>query len=1382
GWSFSSSPEAFNYLAAGETLVLTYTLSASDGHSGSDTQTVTVTITGTNDQPDISVGALDSASASVDETDAALSASGTLTVSDSDTSDTVDVSVTSVAASGTGGDGGISNADLLAMLSLSGASGNAADGTAGSLGWSFSSSPEAFNYLAAGETLVLTYTLSASDGHSGSDTQTVTVTITGTNDLAALSSASEELTEGDTAAAISTSGTLTISDVDSPETFVAQSSTAGSYGSFSIDQDGNWTYVADGAHDEFVAGQVYTDTFTVSSADGTETSVTINITGTNDAPVAAANSYTTAEDTPLVIAAPGVLANDTDAEADALSAVLVNGPAHGTLTLNGDGSFTYTPQADYNGPDSFTYKPNDGSADGNTVTVDLNVTAVNDSPAITSNGGSDSASISVAENSTAVTTVTSSDVDGPTVTYSIAGGADAAKFTIDAGTGVLSFVTAPDFENPTDAAGGSSVAGDNVYDVVVQASDGTLADTQAVAVTVSDVNAAPSINSDGAGATATISINENSTAVTTVSVLDDGENQAITYSLSGADASKFTISAAGVLTFASAPDFENPTDADHNNSYLVTVTANDGGLTDSQDITVNVDNVNDSNNAVSDKLVISTGTIGTFSTDVLTGNDLVNQQVVSVGGAALTAGALTFDAATQTFIYDATTGVGAGALSFTYTLADGSVGTVSFDVVNANPGYDLAVDGGYTAGTYQGSYLDAGGGNDQLDGGTAPDTLVGGSGTDTLVGGSGADILRGGAGNDTLDGQGDSGQFDLIDLSDGSTGINFTLTQSSTATTVNLSSIGLSSSTGDNYKNMEGVVGTNFNDTLNGSNLADELRGGGGNDSLNGNDGNDILKGDAGTDTLNGGAGNDTLIGGAGADTLTGGVGGTNVDTFVLTDAATFDTITDYESGEIIDITALLTTAAGTSGFVRFTAAGDIEIDADGSGDNYVKAAHINTGVTTATVSYSTGPGTSATAVLTKGAAPVALDMDGDGQVSFIGTDAGATFDYGYGYGQVGTGWVAGNDGILVRDANHDGQASASEIVFATGGSDLQGLAVYDSNHDGQLTSADASFADFQVWQDANSNGVVEAGEMTGLTALGIASISLSSDGVGYSAAGGDVQVVGTGSYTRSDGSTGVLADAVFVTGDRAPDAQTRSGSALTANSVLFGAVAAAGLLALPAAAQTHAADVGIPDPAEPHQGPLGAPALTIGVEQQDHSLSGESRMPLHEAADAPAMHEGVRFGELSHSQPGAFASEHAPRELSELASGTDAPQPPAAEPLAFAGAMPAISADMLEAAMAGIAHHSIGKTGGVPATHDGEPAKLTEILSDVLSNGPGGKPDIDSLLSAMGDSGHHHGDLTLALAMAEPFAHGGYGFQSNMTMMSVDETMVLHVAPAVSA
>ena len=115
------------------------------------------------------------------------------------------------------------------------------------------------------------------------------VNVTAQNDAAVLSADVRNLTETNAAADISSSGTLTISDVDSPATFVAQAGTAGSYGTFAIDSAGAWTYTASSAHDEFVAGTTYTDTFAVASADGTPTSVTINILGTNDAAVLSAD-------------------------------------------------------------------------------------------------------------------------------------------------------------------------------------------------------------------------------------------------------------------------------------------------------------------------------------------------------------------------------------------------------------------------------------------------------------------------------------------------------------------------------------------------------------------------------------------------------------------------------------------------------------------------------------------------------------------------------------------------------------------------------------------------------------------------------------------------------------------------------------------------------------------------------------------------------------------------------------------------------------------------------------------------------------------------------------------------------------------------------------
>jgi hypothetical protein len=277
----------------------------------------------------------------------------------------------------------------------------------------------------------------------------------------------------------------------------------------------------------------------------------------------------------------------------------IGGGANGSATLTLTGTVTqvnaalatlqYTGAAQYNGSDTLAVSSSDGAGGSDADNVAITVTAVNDAPVITSNGGGATASLSLAENTTAVTTVAASDVDGPALTYSISGGADAALFQIDASTGALSFVTGPNFESPTDAGA------NNIYDVTVRASDGSLADTQAIAVTVTNVNDAPPvITSNGGGATASVSIAENGTAVSTVTATD-ADGPPLTYSIAGgADAARFQInSGTGVLTFTSAPDFEAPADAGGNNVYDVTVQVSDGTLADTQAIAVTVTNVND---------------------------------------------------------------------------------------------------------------------------------------------------------------------------------------------------------------------------------------------------------------------------------------------------------------------------------------------------------------------------------------------------------------------------------------------------------------------------------------------------------------------------------------------------------------------------------------------------------------------------------------------------------------------------------------------------------------------------------------------------------------------------------------------------------------------
>jgi T1SS-143 domain-containing protein len=161
---------------------------------------------------------------------------------------------------------------------------------------------------------------------------------------------------------------------------------------------------------------------------------------------------------------------------------------------------------------------------------------------------------------------------------------------------------------------------------------------------------------------------------------------------------------------------------------------------------------------------------------------------------------------------------------------------------------------------------------ERVTGGSGDDTLIGSSGNNTINGGNGDDIIRGGGGNDTIDG---GVGIDLLDFSDATASISFTLVQSSSNTTgPTLSGLGQ-----DSYKNMEGVIGSNFNDTIIGSSSADVLIGGRGGDQLTGNGGSDTFKWQAGD--------------------LTGGG---------------LDNILDFQSGsggDVIDLSGLL---AGVSG------------------------------------------------------------------------------------------------------------------------------------------------------------------------------------------------------------------------------------------------------------------------------------------------------------------------------------------------------------------------------------------------------------------------------------------------------------------------------------
>jgi VCBS repeat-containing protein len=214
-----------------------------------------------------------------------------------------------------------------------------------------------------------------------------------------------------------------------------------------------------------------------------------------------------------------------------------------------------------------------------TVT-DVVVEMPNQPPVITSGNA-----VNFAENGTdtVYTTVASDPEEGTALTYSLTG-TDASLFNIN-NSGLVTFKTAPNFESPKDNGG------NNIYDIVVNASDGSLTTTKAVAITVTNVNEAP-VSSNGYVVNVNFAENGTGTAYTTLA--SDPENNPLTYSLfDGGDSALFNISNTGLVTFKAPPDFENPKDTDGNNTYLIAVKVSDGNSAIGQFVYITVTNVNE---------------------------------------------------------------------------------------------------------------------------------------------------------------------------------------------------------------------------------------------------------------------------------------------------------------------------------------------------------------------------------------------------------------------------------------------------------------------------------------------------------------------------------------------------------------------------------------------------------------------------------------------------------------------------------------------------------------------------------------------------------------------------------------------------------------------
>jgi VCBS repeat-containing protein len=554
-------------------------------------------------------------------------------------------------------------------------------------------------HLSAGQFLTDTFTYAIRLGNGTLSWATATVQIAGVNDAPVVTgvvtgSATED------AASVTLNALTNASDVDTGATLSVTSLPGSlppgvtydaSSHSFTLDP-------SNAAFQHLAAGVHTTVTVNYGVTDGTATtpaSVSWNVVGTNDAPVVTgAVTGSASEDAPS--GTLDALANATDVDTGAaLSVTNLPGSLPPGVTYDASThSFTLDPSnaafqhlaAGIHTTVTVNYGVTDGTAT-TAASVAWDVVGTNDVPVITSNGGGATASLSVNENSSVVTTVTATDSDdGATQTYSIVGGADAARFTIDAGTGALSFVSAPNREAPTDSNS------DSVYNVTVRASDGVSFDDQAIAVSVDDVNefgvTTPSDTNAAANA-----VNENVVIGTVVGVTAfasdaDATTNAVTYSLTSNPGGLFSIDATtGVVTTAAAIDREAL-----GASVTIEVTATSADTsTAAQTFSVAINDVNEfsvttptdtnaASNAVNENVAIGTVVgVTAFASDADATTNAVTYSLTSNPGGLFAINATTGVVSTAAAIDREALGASV-TIEVTATSADTSTAAQSFSI------------------------------------------------------------------------------------------------------------------------------------------------------------------------------------------------------------------------------------------------------------------------------------------------------------------------------------------------------------------------------------------------------------------------------------------------------------------------------------------------------------------------------------------------------------------------------------------------------------------------------------------------------------------------------------------------------------------------------
>ncbi|WP_102487291.1 VCBS domain-containing protein [Vibrio splendidus] len=452
-WVFTAS-NAFNQLNVGDKVEETFTVSSVDGTPS----TIKVTINGTNDKATVS-----SATVAIDETDKAVTTSGTLTSTDVDNPDNA---FTPDSISGTNGD-----------LTID-ANGH----------WTFTAN-SAFNQLNVGDKVEETFTVSSIDGTPS----TIKVTINGTNDTATVSSATVAIDETDKA--VTTSGTLTSTDVDNPDNTFTPDSIAGTNGDLTIDANGHWAFTANSAFNQLNVGDKVEETFTVSSIDGTPSTIKITINGTNDKAVISGTSAGVVTEESQLQTSGSLTVTDVDAGQAHFSNTDIAGTL-GTLHLTNSGTWTYdldntnpTVQALGKGTtatDTITVH----SADGTPHQITITVNGTNDKAII---GGTNSGAVTEESQLQTSGTLTVTDVDTGEAHFSntdIAGTLGTLHLT-DNGTWTYDL----DNTNPqVQALGKGATATDTI---TVNSADGT---PHQITITVNGTNDTAVIGGTSAGA------------------------------------------------------------------------------------------------------------------------------------------------------------------------------------------------------------------------------------------------------------------------------------------------------------------------------------------------------------------------------------------------------------------------------------------------------------------------------------------------------------------------------------------------------------------------------------------------------------------------------------------------------------------------------------------------------------------------------------------------------------------------------------------------------------------------------------------------------------------------------------------------------------------